>query len=107
MRLASSLHRPVHISLAFRQGWSHPSFPHDSGSPGPAFLFTLSLKSLFILGCAGSLWLRGCFSGCGERGPLSSRAPHCSGFSCCGTGALGEQTSVVAARGLSSCGAWA
>ena len=29
------------------------------------------------------------------------------GFSCCGARALGAQASVVVARGLSSCGAWA
>ena len=56
------------------------------------------------------MWLRGFFSSCGERGPLSScdaRASHCSGFSGCGAGALGEPASAVAARGPSSCGAWA
>ena len=31
-------------------------------------------------------------------------ATHCAGFSCCGVPALGTQTSVVVARGLSSCG---
>ena len=35
------------------------------------------------------------------------RASHCGGFSCCGARALGAWASVVAARGLSSCGAWA
>ena len=34
------------------------------------------------------------------------RASHCCGFSC-GPWALGARASVVAARGLSSCGAWA
>ena len=56
------------------------------------------------------MWLRGFFSSCGERGPLSScdtHASHCSGFSGCGAGALGEPASAVAARGPSSCGAWA
>ena len=38
------------------------------------------------------------FSSCGER------ASHCGGFSCCGAWVLGEQASVVVARGLSSCG---
>ena len=31
-------------------------------------------------------------------------ASHCGGFSCCRARALGEQVSVVVARGLSSCG---
>ena len=34
----------------------------------------------------------------------SAWASHCGGFSCCGVWALGMQASVVAARGLSSCG---
>ena len=34
-------------------------------------------------------------------------ASHCGGFSCCRARALGMRTSVVAARRLSSCGAWA
>ena len=36
-----------------------------------------------------------------------ARASHCDGFSCCGARALGVRDSVVVARGLSSCGAWA
>ena len=40
----------------------------------------------------------GGYSHCGAR------ASHCGGFSCCGARALGMQTSVVVARGLSSCG---
>ena len=32
------------------------------------------------------------------------QASHCGGFSCCGAWALGTQSSVVVARGLSSCG---
>ena len=34
-------------------------------------------------------------------------ASHRGGFSCCGAGALGAWASVVLARGLSSCDAWA
>ena len=41
---------------------------------------------------------RGATLRCGER------ASHCSGFSCCRARALGVWASVVAARGLSSCG---
>ena len=33
-----------------------------------------------------------------------ARASHCGGFSCYGAQALGAWASVVAARGLSSCG---
>ena len=36
--------------------------------------------------------------GCGAR------APHCSGFSCCGARVLGAWASVVVVHGLSSCG---
>ena len=35
----------------------------------------------------------------------SARPSHCGGFSCCGAQALGLRASVVAARGLCSCGA--
>ena len=34
----------------------------------------------------------------------SAQAPHCGGFSCYGAQAPGVRASVVAARGLSSCG---
>ena len=46
------------------------------------------------------------FSICGEQG-CSVQDAHCCGFSCWGALALGSQASVVAARGLSSCDAWA
>ena len=36
--------------------------------------------------------------------PCSVWASHCGGFSCCGARALDARASVVAARGLSSCG---
>ena len=36
--------------------------------------------------------------------PCGVWASHCGGFSCCGAQALGARASVVAARGLSSCG---
>ena len=36
--------------------------------------------------------------------PCSARASYCGGFSCCGAQAVGAWASVVAARGLSSCG---
>ena len=37
----------------------------------------------------------------------SVRASHRGGFFCCGAQALGEQASLVVARGLISCGTWA
>ena len=46
-------------------------------------------------------------SSCSERGLLFvtvRRLSHCSGFSCCGTRALGARASVVVARRFSSCG---
>ena len=59
---------------------------------------------LAALGLCGCLWA---FSACGKQGLLSScaaQASHCSGFSCCRAWVLGMQASVVAARGLSTCG---
>ena len=55
------------------------------------------------------------FSSCGEpglllvavRGLLIAVASPCGGFSCCGARALGAWAPVVAAHGLSSCGAQA
>ena len=44
------------------------------------------------------LWRAGATLRCGAQ------ASCCSGFSCCGAWALGARASVVAARGLSSCG---
>ena len=47
------------------------------------------------------------FSSCGEQGLLSScgeQASHRGGSSCCRAEALGMQTSLEVARGLSSCG---
>ena len=38
--------------------------------------------------------------------PCSALASHCSGSSCCRSQALGARASVIAARGLSSCGSW-
>ena len=56
---------------------------------------------LFILAVLGLHCCVRAFSSCGVR------ATHYSGFSCCGTWALGMRASVVAARRLSSCGAQA
>ena len=53
---------------------------------------------IYLFGCAGSSLLCGLFSSCG------SRAPYCSGLSCCGAWALGRVGSVAAAPGLESTG---
>ena len=65
------------------------------------FSFILFLAALGLHCCARA------FSSCGEWELLfvaGARASHCGGFSCCGARAVGMQTSVVVARGLSSCG---
>ena len=50
---------------------------------------------LFLCGWAGSLWLCGLFSGCGESRGHSSAVGH---------GCLTEGASLVAERGLQACG---
>ena len=68
----------------------------------PIVFLYLNIKKIilfiysFIVGCAGSLLLRGLFSSCGERGQLSFVA----GFFCGGAQALGGWAPVVGARGL-------
>ena len=52
-------------------------------------------------------WLRWVFVAVGATLRCGARASHCGGFSCDGAPALGARASVVAALGLSSCGAWA
>ena len=53
-------------------------------------------------------WLHWVFvAACGLFFSCSAWASHCGGFSCCGARAVGARASVVAARGLSSCGTWA
>ena len=62
---------------------------------------------LFIFGCIGVfVAARGLSLVAGEQALLccGAQASHCGGFSCCGARTLGVQASVVAARGLSSCG---
>ena len=64
---------------------------------------------LFIFGCAGSLLLRELFSGCSQRGLLSSglQASHGGAFSCCGAQALGHVGFSSSAHGLSHFGSQA
>ena len=87
--------------------WRADSQPlRHKGSP-TFFLFN-KFTYLFLA----ALGLRCCewaFSSCGERRLLfvvvrGLLISHCSGFSCCGAQAPGARASVVAARGLSSCG---
>ena len=77
--------------------------------PPPILFFFLKLINLFIhlllfLGAVlGLHCCMGAFSSCSERGLLfrcSAQASHCSGFSCCGSRALGTRASVVVAHGL-------
>ena len=75
------------------------------------FLFFV-FGGFFIYLFLAALGLRCCaraFSGCGERGLLFVvvRGLLTVVASRCGARALGVQASVVAALGLSSCGAWA
>ena len=63
--------------------------------------------------CLVALCLRGClqafFSSREEQELLSIYsvwASHCGSFSCCRARTVGTQASVLAARGLSTCGLW-
>ena len=71
-----------------------------------SFLFIFKFI-YFIFGCVGSLLLPTGFLQLQRVGATlrcGTWASHCGGLSCCGAWALGVQASVVAARGLSSCG---
>ena len=62
----------------------------------------------FIFSCIGSLLLHAGFLQLWRAGATvrcGAWASHCGGFTCCRARAVGVQASVVAARGLSSCGA--
>ena len=62
-----------------------------------------TINKLLILGCAGSLLLRGLFSSGGEWVlcfNCGAQASHRGGFSCCRAQAVGHSD-------LSSCGMWA
>ena len=63
------------------------------------------LLLLFFLAASSLCCCAQAFSSCSEH--CSVRACHCGGFSCCWAQALGTRTSVVATRGLGSCGSWA
>ena len=70
-------------------------------------VFKKKLFNLFIFGCVGSLLLHAGFLWLWRAGATlccGAWASHCRGFSCCRARALGARASVVAARGLSSCG---
>ena len=61
------------------------------------YLYIFSLRWVFVAACGLSLVV--------ASGGYASQ--WCAGFSCCRARALGARASVVAARGLSSCGVWA
>ena len=74
------------------------------------FLINLFIFYFYFFGCVGSLLLRVGFLWLWQAGATlhcSTRASHCGGFSCCGARTPGARTSVVVARGLSSCGSQA
>ena len=94
----------THSSLRQKPGVS----PFAGKAIKLSFSFFLFYK-LFIFGCVGSsflcigyLWLQQA----GASLHCRAQASHCGGF-CCAAQALGTQASVVAAHGLSSCGAQA
>ena len=70
--------------------------------------FLIFVVVVVVFGCLGSSLLRAGFSLVAASGGYTprcgARASHCGGFSCCRARALGTQASVVAVRGLSSCG---
>ena len=65
--------------------------------------------NLFVFGCAGSLLLHGLSLGVVSGAPLhcSAQASHCVASLVATHGLWGAWASVVTARGLSNCGAWA
>ena len=74
------------------------------------FLINLFIIYLFFLAALGLCCSAQTFSNCSERGLLfvEVHGPLIAVASlCCGARALGMWASVVVARGLSSCGAWA
>ena len=65
---------------------------------------------IFIFGCIGFSLLHMGFLQLRQAGPTlrcGAWTSHCGGFPCCRARAPGARASVVVARGLSSCGAWA
>ena len=76
----------------------------DGPRIGTSDLFPYLLLAVLGVHCcawAFSLWQAEATLSCGVR------ASRCSGLSCCEAQALDPRASVVAARGLRSCGAWA
>ena len=83
-------------------------FPGQRLNPGP--LHWKHRVFFFFFGCVESLLLRTGYLQLQQAGDTlrcGARASHGSVFSYRGAWALGTQASVVVARGLSSCGAWA
>ena len=72
-------------------------------------LFFFLKKMYLFLAVLRLRWCAWAFYSYGKWGLLccEARPSYCSGFSCCRARAVGSVGSVVAASGLSSCGAWA
>ena len=101
-------------NCSYRYGISNLS---DYDTAWLSLLFILLILFLWIKLIYLFFWLCWIFVA-GHRLPLvaasgratlrhGARAPHCSGFSCCGARAPGAWASAVVAHGLSSCGSWA
>ena len=73
----------------------------DSLCPLILFFLKFLLFFIYFLAVLGLHCCTWAFSSCAVQ------ASHCSGFSCCGSWALGTQASVVVALRLSSCGSQA
>ena len=72
-----------------------------------SFFIYINLFYLFIFGCIRPFLLHTGFLQLQQAGATLRccvQASHCSGFSCCGTWAVGARASVIVTRGLSSCG---
>ena len=93
------------------RAWNSTPFPHTLHSP--SLLAGCSsdcfLKSYLFLAALGLCCCLGAFSGCSERGLLSTCsawASHCSGFCCCRAQPPGTRALTAAAHGLRSGGSW-
>ena len=73
------------------------------GGSGGIFILSIYL-SIFLAALSLRCCVRALVAASGVTLRCGAQASHCGGFSCCRAQALGAQASVVAARGLSSCG---
>ena len=106
-KLHCSMHPPWHVNTSPRELNFSVWIWGVQKAPFFFFFFINLFTYLFIFGRTGSSLLHAGFLQLRQAGatlPCGARASHCGGFSCCKAQALGVQASVVAARGLSSCG---